>query len=46
MIVFTRKGKRVKMRRRMSGKYPKKQQVTPEEIENYLIKHFNVEVIQ
>lgn len=46
MIVFKRKGKRVKMRRGRVGKYPKKQQVTPEEIEAYLTKHFNVEVIE
>ena len=44
-IVFSRKGKRVKMRKIKQGKYPKKQEVTKEEIIEYLTKNFGVEVI-
>ena len=45
MIVFKRKGKRVKMRKIKKGKYPKKQEVTKEEIINFLTKHFGLEVV-
>jgi large subunit ribosomal protein L5 len=44
MLVFERKGKRVKMRKHRAGKFPEKQHVTPEEIIDYLTEHFNVEV--
>ncbi len=44
MLVFERKGKRVKMRKRRAGKFPAKQHVTPEEIIEYLKEHFKVEV--
>ena len=44
MLVFARKGKRVKMRKRKPGAFPEKQHVTPEEIIDYLIEHFKVEV--
>ena len=44
MIVFKRKGKSVKLRKIKRGKYPKKQQVTKEEINDFLIKHFGVEI--
>ena len=43
-IVFTRKGKTVKLRKIKRGKYPKKQNVTPGEIIDYLRKNFNLEV--
>lgn len=45
-LIFKRKGKRVKFRKIRKGKYPKKQQVTKQEIIDFLIKHFNLEVIQ
>ena len=45
-IVFTRKGKRVKIKKIKKGKYPKKQNVTREEIINILNKNFKVEVIK
>ncbi len=45
MIVFKRKGKRVKMRKIKKGKYPKKQEVTKEEIIDFLTKHFGLEVV-
>lgn len=45
-IVFTRKGKRVKIKKIKKGKYPKKQNVTIEEIVNILNKNFKVEVIK
>lgn len=44
-LVFSRKGKRVKLRKIKRGKYPKRQDVTAEEIRAYLIKRFKVEVI-
>ena len=44
MLVFKRKGKRVKIRKIKRGSYPKKQDVTKEEIKEYLIKTFGVEV--
>ncbi len=43
-VVFKRKGKRVKMRKIKRGNLPKKQQVTKEEIIEYLIKNFELEV--
>ena len=46
MIVFKRKGKRVKMKKIKRGKYPKKQYVTKEEIIDYLKKNFKVEVVR
>lgn len=45
MIVFTRKGKRVKMKKIKRGKYPKKQEVVPEEIIEFLNKNFEVEIV-
>ncbi len=44
-IVFKRKGKRVKMRKIKRGKYPKKQNITKEEIIEFLNKNFGLEVI-
>ena len=46
MIVFKRKGKSVKLRKIKRGKYPKKQDVTKEEIMNYLTKNFNLEIVE
>lgn len=43
-IVFTRKGKRVKIRKIKRGKYPKRQIVQPEEIIDFLKKNFNLEI--
>jgi len=43
-IVFKRKGKRVMFKKIKRGKYPKKQAVTKEEIAEFLIKNFDVEV--
>lgn len=43
-VVFSRKGKRVKMKKIKRGKYPKKQNVTKEEIVEYLTKNFGVEI--
>ncbi len=43
-ISFKRKGKRVKLRKIKCGKYPKKQDVSREEIIEYLNKNFKVEV--
>jgi len=45
-LVFTRKGRRVKMRKIKKGKYPKRQAVTPKEITDFLIKNFKVEVVE
>ena len=45
MLVFSRKGKRVKMKKIKRGHFPKKQAVTPEEIKEYLIKNFGLEVL-
>ena len=45
-IAFTRKGKRVKIKKIKKGKYPKKQNVAREEIINFLNKNFKVEVIK
>ncbi|MFH1359060.1 MAG: 50S ribosomal protein L5 [archaeon] len=44
MLVFKRKGKRVKLRKIKQGDYPKKQEVTKKEIIDYLIKNFGLEV--
>ena len=44
MIVFKRKGKRVKMRKIKPGKLPKKQNVTEQEIIDFLTKNFNLDV--
>lgn len=46
MIVFKRKGKSVKLRKIKRGKYPKNQDVSKEEIINYLTKNFNLEIIE
>lgn len=45
-LVFKRKGKRVKMRKIKRGKYPKRQSVTEQEITDFLIKNFKVEVVE
>jgi len=45
-VVFSRKGKRVKLKKIKRGKYPKKQEVTKEEIITYLNKNFGLEVIE
>jgi large subunit ribosomal protein L5 len=45
-IAFKRKGKRVKIKKIKKGKYPKRQNVTKQEIVDYLIKHFNLEIEQ
>jgi large subunit ribosomal protein L5 len=44
-VVFKRKGKRVKIKKIKQGKYPKKQNVTKEEIIEFLNKHVGVEII-
>ena len=43
-VVFKRKGKRVGLKKANRGKAPKKQNVTPEEITEFLKSKFNVEV--
>jgi len=43
-VVFSRKGKRVKMKKIKQGRYPKRQDVTKEEIIEYLTKNFGVEI--
>ena len=45
-LVFKRKGKRVKIKKIKKGKYPKKQNVTKEEIKDFLIKHIGLEVVE
>ena len=45
-LVFKRKGKRVKMRKIKRGKYPKRQSVTAQEITDFLIKNFGVEIVE
>lgn len=45
-VVFSRKGKRVKLKKIKKGKYPDRQAVTPEEIKDYLIKNLNLEVVK
>jgi large subunit ribosomal protein L5 len=44
-LSFTRKGKRVKLRKIKQGKYPKRQDVTKEEILNFLKKNFKLNII-
>jgi large subunit ribosomal protein L5 len=44
-IIFKRKGKRVKIRKIKRGKYPKKQNISKDEIIEYLNKNFGVEII-
>lgn len=44
-VIFTRKGKRVKFKKVKKGRYPKKQNVTKEEIIEYLNKNYGVEVV-
>ena len=46
MVVFKRKGKRVGAKKIKQGNIPKKQQVKREEIEEYLIKEFDLEVLE
>ncbi len=43
-IVFKRKGKRVKLRKIKKGRVPKKQNVSEEEILEFLKKNFNIEM--
>ncbi len=43
-IMFSRKGRRVKLRKIKRGKYPKKQNVREDEIISFLKKNFNLEV--
>ena len=43
-LAFKRKGKRVKMKKIKAGKYPKKQDVTKQEIIEFLNKNFKLEV--
>ena len=44
-LVFKRKGKRVKIKKIKKGKYPKRQAVTKQEIRDFLVKTFGVEVL-
>jgi len=44
MLVFKRKGKSVKLRKIKKGKYPKRQDVTKEEIEDYMEDKFELEI--
>lgn len=44
-LSFSRKGKRVKLRKIKQGKYPKRQDVTREEILNFLKKNFKLNII-
>jgi large subunit ribosomal protein L5 len=44
-LSFSRKGKRVKLRKIKQGKYPKRQDVTKEEILNFLKKNFKLNII-
>ena len=43
-LSFKRKGKRVKIKKVKQGKYPKRQDVTKEEIVEYLNKNFKLEI--
>lgn len=45
-LVFKRNGKRVKLRKIKKGKYPKRQNVTKQEITDFLIKKFGIEVVE
>ncbi len=44
MLVFKRKGKGVKLRKIKKGKYPKRQNVTKAEIEDYMESKFSLEI--
>jgi large subunit ribosomal protein L5 len=44
MLVFKRKGKSVKLRKIKQGKYPKRQDVTQDEILNYMTSNFKLNV--
>ncbi|MEK6871711.1 MAG: hypothetical protein AABX16_02305 [Nanoarchaeota archaeon] len=44
MLVFKRAGKRTTLRKIKAGKFPRRQQVTPQEIREYIVKHFKVRV--
>lgn len=46
MLIFKRKGKSVAQKKIKQGKYPKRQEVTPQEIEEYLTKNFKLEVVE
>lgn len=46
MLIFKRKGKSVRLRKIKRGKYPVKQDVTPEEIINYLNNNFKLEIAE
>ena len=46
MVVFKRKGKRVKIRKAKRGALPKKQQVSKEEIIEYLTQELGMEVLE
>jgi large subunit ribosomal protein L5 len=43
-LSFTKKGKRVKLKKIKKGKYPKKQKVAREEIIDYIKQKYNVEI--
>ncbi len=43
-VVFKRKGKRVKVKKINKGKFPRRQQVTKQEIIDFMIKIFNTEI--
>jgi large subunit ribosomal protein L5 len=45
-IIFKRKGKSVGLKKIKRGSIPLKQRVTPEEIKEYLIKNFGVEIVE
>jgi len=45
-LVFKRKGKRVKMKKIKKGKYPKRQNVTKQEINDFLIKTLGVRIVE
>ena len=45
-VVFKRKGKRVKIKKRKRGKYPKKQNVTKQEIIDFLNKNFGMDILE
>lgn len=44
-VIFKRKGKRVKLKKRNQGKFPRRQQVTKQEIIDFMIKNFNTEIL-
>lgn len=43
-VVFTRKGKRVKFKKIKQGRYPKTQDVSKEEITDFLIKYYKITI--